>query len=171
MTITPDTKDWTWVIDRPCPECGFDAHGLPRTEVGDLLRASAAQWQQVLADESVGRRPSPTKWSPLEYACHVRDATEIYSVRLARMLAEDDPLYANWDQDSTALTGQYGEQDPALVSVEVMAAINEIAAAFDAVEGEQWQRTGRRSDGAVFTVDSFAGYFVHDLIHHLHDVR
>ena len=23
--ITPDTKDWTWVLDRPCPECGYDA--------------------------------------------------------------------------------------------------------------------------------------------------
>ena len=23
--IVPDTKDWTWVLDRPCEECGFDA--------------------------------------------------------------------------------------------------------------------------------------------------
>ena len=22
--ITPDTKDWTWVLERTCPECGFD---------------------------------------------------------------------------------------------------------------------------------------------------
>src|SRR4051794_791858 len=22
--VEPDTKDWTWVLDRPCPECGFD---------------------------------------------------------------------------------------------------------------------------------------------------
>jgi chromosome partitioning protein len=21
MTIIPDTKDWTWVLQRPCPEC------------------------------------------------------------------------------------------------------------------------------------------------------
>jgi hypothetical protein len=28
--ITPDTKDWTWVLERACPECGFDpaAQGL-----------------------------------------------------------------------------------------------------------------------------------------------
>ena len=24
MPITPDTKDWTWVMERPCPDCGFD---------------------------------------------------------------------------------------------------------------------------------------------------
>jgi len=24
MPIMPDTKDWTWVLRRACPECGFD---------------------------------------------------------------------------------------------------------------------------------------------------
>ena len=24
MTIPRDDKDWTWVLDRPCPECGLD---------------------------------------------------------------------------------------------------------------------------------------------------
>ena len=24
MPIVPDDKNWTWVLERPCPECGFD---------------------------------------------------------------------------------------------------------------------------------------------------
>ena len=36
--IEPDAKDWTWVLDRPCPECGFDARAFPREEVGAMLR-------------------------------------------------------------------------------------------------------------------------------------
>ncbi|HEY5013683.1 MAG TPA: DinB family protein, partial [Acidimicrobiia bacterium] len=32
--ITPDTKDWTWVLERPCPECGFDASAFAREQVG-----------------------------------------------------------------------------------------------------------------------------------------
>ena len=36
--------------------------------------------------------------------------------------------------------------------------------------GDQWQRTGSRSDGAAFTVATFARYFVHDPVHHLDDV-
>jgi hypothetical protein len=31
-------------------------------------------------------------------------------------------------------------------------------------------RPGRRSDGATFTAETFARYFIHDPIHHLHDV-
>ena len=44
------------------------------------------------------------------------------------------------------------------------------ASAFDAVAGAQWRRPGRRSDGASFTVETFAVYFLHDVVHHVHDV-
>src|SRR5690242_18838112 len=23
--VVPDTKDWTWTLERPCPDCGFEA--------------------------------------------------------------------------------------------------------------------------------------------------
>ena len=45
-----------------------------------------------------------------------------------------------------------------------------LADRFDGVTGGQWARTGVRSDGAHFTVESLARYLVHDLVHHLHDV-
>ena len=45
-----------------------------------------------------------------------------------------------------------------------------MAASFAAVEGDQWERPGRRSDGARFTVESFGRYFVHDRVHHVWDV-
>ncbi len=34
----------------------------------------------------------------------------------------------------------------------------------------QWQRTGTRSNGDAFTVDTLARYHLHDLVHHAHDV-
>jgi hypothetical protein len=86
------------------------------------------------------------------------------------MLAEDDPLFENWDQDATAIAGRYAEQDPATVSGELSGAAAASAARFDAVTGAEWTRTGRRSDGAVFTVESLGRYFVHDWTHHLRDV-
>ena len=38
------------------------------------------------------------------------------------------------------------------------------------VAPEQWQRAGRRSNGSVFTVASLGTYYLHDVVHHLHDV-
>jgi hypothetical protein len=171
--IAPDTKNWTWVLERSCPECGFDAATVPATRVAALLRDDAHVWARLLTgtNDVVRRRSNPNRWSALEYACHVRDVFVLFHTRLQLMLAEDDPLFDNWDQDATALAERYDRQDPALVSSELVAAAETLAAAFDAVEPEQWSRTGRRSDGSVFTVDSFSRYLIHDPIHHVWDVQ
>jgi hypothetical protein len=171
VTITPDTKDWTWVLNQPCPECGFDSRTITGRDVPALLRVNVAEWPAVLADPAVRGRRRPDAWSPLEYACHVRDVFRIYTYRLGLILTEDDPLFPNWDQDETAVAERYGEQEPETVSAELVAAGEALAAAFEAVPDDAWQRTGNRSDGAHFTVETFARYFVHDPIHHLHDVR
>ncbi len=170
--IVPDDKDWTWVLERPCPECGLDAGSVPPTVVGSMVRDNAAAWEQLLRrpDDELRRRPAPGRWAPLEYACHVRDVCSLYLERLVLMLNEDDPLYPNWDQDATALEARYREQDPATVSAELAAAAGALADAFDALGAAQWQRPGRRGDGATFTVATFSRYMVHDPVHHLWDV-
>jgi hypothetical protein len=168
--ITPDDKDWTWVLRRPCPECGFDTSGFERELIGTMVLANAAAWPRVLRRADVEQRPAVDVWAPLEYACHVRDVFRIYDERLDRMLRENDPQYANWDQDASAVAERYGEQNAVVVADELVAAAAQIAERFDGVTGDQWDRRGTRSDGAHFTVESFARYFIHDPVHHLHDV-
>jgi hypothetical protein len=170
LSITPDTKDWTWVLRRPCPECDYDASAVTTDEISARLRDCASRWRDVLARVDVLDRPAPDVWSPLEYGCHVRDVCRLYLERLDLMLTTDDPLYPNWDQDATAVEQRYGDQDPAVVSVELETAASALADRFARLSHDEWSRPGRRSDGAQFTVDSFARYFLHDVEHHLHDV-
>jgi len=109
-------------------------------------------------------------WSPLEYACHVRDVFAIATYRVGLMLEQDDPQFANWDQDTTAVEEQYAGQDPIVVLADLDGRATEFAAALEGVDDAQWSRCGRRSDGATFTVESFARYLLHDPVHHLTDV-
>jgi hypothetical protein len=171
MSIAPDTKDWTWVLARSCPECGYDAATVARSSLGARTRDALPHWQQALARPDAAVRPRPQVWSPLEYACHVRDVFRIFDERLRLMLDQDDPLFANWDQDAAATAGRYAEQDSRLVADEVQAAGETIAVRFDAVPPDAWTRPGRRSNGSIFTVESLGRYFLHDIEHHLHDVR
>ncbi len=168
--ITPDTKNWTWVVERPCPDCGLDTRALNREQIGTALRDNARQWPELLSRPGACDRPDPATWSTLEYGCHVRDVFRIFDRRLRLMLTEDDPLFPNWDQDATAVQERYAEQSPAVVAEEIVEAAARLAEGFDAVSGPQWDRRGRRSDGATFTVDTFARYLLHDPVHHLHDV-
>lgn len=165
-----DTKNWTWVLERPCPECGFDAAHFPADRVPDRLKQTIPAWKVALSRDDARRRPAPDRWSSLEYGCHVRDVYVIFDQRLQRMLSEDDPLFANWDQDASAIDNDYAGQDPEVVAVEIEQAANHLARRIESVTGGQWDRTGRRSDGSAFTVDSLTRYMIHDPIHHLHDV-
>ncbi len=169
--ITPDTKDWTWVLQRPCPECGYVASSMDPLAVGGALRATLPRWELALARPDAPRRPRPEVWSALEYGAHVRDVFRVFDTRLVSMLETDDPLFANWDQDATAVEDGYAGQDPVVVATELVDAGEAIAARFDSLTEDQLTRPGRRSDGAVFTVDTFARYFLHDVLHHLYDVN
>ncbi len=171
MPIVPDDKDWTWVLDRPCPACGLDLRDVAPETVADRLRANAASWASLLDHPAAAQRPSDDQWSALEYGCHVRDAFRRFDQRLALLLAEADPTFDNWDQDVTAIEERYGEQDPTVVAGEIVAAAAVLADGFDAVVGDQWLRPGRRSDGVRFTVASMARYALHDPVHHVWDVE
>ena len=158
------------MLNRRCPECGFDTSSFPRTDIPAMLRANAAAWPEALAAPRAADRLQPDTWSALEYGCHVRDVFRLYDHRLELMLTQDDPLFANWDQDETAAADRYGEQDPAQVARQLGAAAEKLAGRFAGVSADQWGRPGRRSDGAAFTVETFGRYFIHDPVHHLYDV-
>ena len=170
-TPEPDAKDWTWTLERPCPECGCDAATIEPVAIPALVRDAASRGPAVLARPDATRRPAPATWSPLEYACHVRDVHRLFQQRLELMLEQDDPTFANWDQDETALAERYWEQDPAVLATEVTESGADLADAYTRVGEGDWARTGVRSNGSTFTVDSLGRYLLHDLFHHVWDVR
>jgi len=86
------------------------------------------------------------------------------------MLTEDNPTFAYWNQDETAINDRYSEQDPEVVADELEAAAQRFVARIQLLTPEQYSRHGIRSDGAEFTVATFLQYFLHDVIHHLWDV-
>ena len=147
--VPGDGKDWTWVLERAVPRVRVRPGAL---DVADRAGAGAGQR---------GRRgracwPGPTPASGRGPTCGRRSSTAatsatcsaLFDTRLGLMLDEDDPQFANWDQDETAVAERYGEQDPAVVAAELAAAGDDVAASFAAVDGDQWDRRGRRSDGA-----------------------
>lgn len=170
--ILPDTKDWTWVLERKCDQCGFDTKTHVALAVPGLTRETAMEWKNLfLAGGVVGERPNENTWSPLEYACHVRDLFRLFHLRISLMKEEDNPIFDNWDQDETAISHRYNEQEPVACIEDLVASGYELADLIDGISPEEWKRTGRRTDGASFKIDTLVLYMIHDPIHHLWDVK
>jgi hypothetical protein len=170
MPIVPDEKDWTWVLTRPCPECSFDASTVTPSTVPGTIDSMLPRWRAVLRRPNAAERPDDHTWSALEYACHVRDVFSLFDQRLNLMLDSDDARFDNWDQDQTAVDKDYANADTAVVSAELTAEGKQAAESFAAVREAEWGRKGLRSNGSEFTVLTLSQYFLHDVIHHLHDV-
>ena len=72
------------------------------------------------------------------------------------MLGEDDPLFANWDQDATAVAERLRRPGPRCRGAgELAAAAELVAATYDGIRGDQWQRPRHGAATArVFTVET-----------------
>lgn len=170
MSIEPDSKDWTWVVERPCPDCGFEPATVIVEQLPDLIHENTRGWYTVLADADYAVRPAPHVWSRLEYACHVRDVHRLFAGRVRLMLDQDDPEIDKWDQDAVSLEQVYGEQDPATVGSELVEEAAEVAGLYASITGDRWRRTGRRNNGRSFTLATMGRYHLHDAVHHLWDI-
>lgn len=167
---TPDSKDWTWVLDSVCDECRQDVRGLEPRLIAGLVRDSVPRFAAALRRPDACTRPSPKVWSPLEYCAHVGDMYEVMNQRLELIVGQEAPTFANWDQDEAALRSDYAAQSPRLVVERLRATAEAFAVTLGTLRGAQLERPGFRSNGSAFTAATLARYAWHDAAHHLHDI-
>ena len=164
----PDSRDWTFVVDEGCAECGYVPHDPALT--GERLRAGVPRWAVVLERSDVAERPEPHVWSPLEYASHSRDLVRVLGERITVMLEEEGAPFADYDGEAEAVRQEFWSNDPAEVAREIAELTEATVEVLGRVSGDDWERTGLRGDGKPFTVTELSRYLLHDVEHHLHDV-
>jgi hypothetical protein len=158
-----------------CIDCDYAYDGLRRVDLADALRAFAPAFRARLSDTPDARlrsRPEPDVWSPLEYACHVRDVFRVQRERILLALVDDTPDFVPMRRDERALEERYNDQDAATVAGELAQAAEALAATLDALDDSGWVRTGVYNwpERQVRTVEWIGRHTVHEGRHHLHDV-
>ena len=172
MTIVPDEKDWTWVLRRPCPECGLDTSSFARAGIPAMIVANAAAWREPLAAADATRRPQARQvvTARVRLPCARRPE----AVRLPAQPDADrgrpalPELGPGRDRDRGPLRHpgpRHGRPTSSSAAAEAITGPLRLASAKRSGTAQ-----GRRSDGAAFTVETFTRYLVHDPVHHLYDV-
>jgi hypothetical protein len=166
-------QDWTDVVRTACPDCGLDPAAVPVDELAFELGRVADAWSALLVgtdDDALRTRPAPTVWSPLEYACHVRDVYSLFAQRILTTLREDEPDLGWWDHEAAVVEDAYNEQDVRAVADDLRRNAEVLAAALARVDGG-WERRAVRRGTEVFTVAGLARFALHEGGHHLADAR
>jgi hypothetical protein len=157
-----------------CPQCGF-SYAIGREEILPGLHSGTAAFLATFRtddDAAARRRPRPAVWSPLEYACHVRDVLVVQHDRVVLALETDEPTFVPMRRDERAVELRYNEQDPVAVADELAAASNAFADLYERMDDEQWVRCGVYNYPApqLRTMEWVAIHTVHELLHHRADI-
>jgi hypothetical protein len=157
-----------------CEGCGFVWESVPASDVSTRISDGAAALAALLAaGPPVTVRPSPGRWSVLEYGAHVRDVLLHVRDRLVFALVEENPSFKPLYRDERVELGLYGEDAPDAVAAELAMAAGLYGRAFRAASPEQLARPCQYAypTPRTRTVLWMSQQVVHEIEHHLGDAR
>ena len=128
-----------------------------RRRLIDQYRDGIAEVQRALEGASAAeldRRPAPSEWTAREVAHHLADSETMSTIRLRRLLAEDEPLIQAYDEKEFAKRLHYDR--PIEESIAVFAAVRTANAGLLGTLSEpEWQRAGTHSDDGPYSVETW----------------
>lgn len=118
-------------------------------------------------------RREASRWSPLEYGCHVRDMLLVQRERLLATRRLDKPVAEPMGRDERPDLDGYSEQDPADVARQLRDAAQMMAHDLARLSGTDWERTLTYTypSRAERSLGWLAIHTAHEVRHHLIDVR
>lgn len=128
-----------------------------RTDLIAMYAAGPDVIDQALAamtDIELDATEGPGEWSPRQVVHHLADSETTSTMRLRRLLAEDNPLIQGYDQDEFARVLHY-DRDIALSLALFRAVRASNAELLDRMSDADWQRCGTHSDSGSYTAEDW----------------
>ena len=146
-------------------------------EKQDLIAQYKAGYDEVvdgLKDfpaDSLTAHPIPGKWSAREIVHHLADSETVSSIRLRRLLTEDQPVIQGYDQDDYAARFQYNERDHAAALEAFHAARANTAQLLERMKDEDWKREGSHTESGRYTVEDWLKIYAVHAHNHAAQIR
>jgi hypothetical protein len=141
-----------------------------RVEIIKTLRASPVVLRALVAgvDEAgQRRRPEPGEWAIIEVVAHLADTEERALGRVRRMLAEDTPQLAPFDQEALAIQRHYLELDLEAELARLDQLRTQHLTVLETIDVPAWERTGRHGEHGELTVELYETHVAAEEVDHL----
>jgi hypothetical protein len=157
-----------------CRQCGFSYDLSQSTNAANTIRTDAVDLATVLrrTDVDLAARPESSVWSPLEYACHVRDVLFVQRERVLLARRTHQPTLEQMGRDERVEHDGYADQDPSDVARQLTDAAQLFAHVLSRLSPPDWERTlvYNYPQPTVRTLRWVAVHTLHEVRHHLGDV-
>jgi hypothetical protein len=158
-----------------CDECGFEYHLSEATTTGGAITDGVAELVRSLTDgrSDVNARRQPQTWSPLEYACHLRDVMLVQREQVLLARRRDRPTFEPMGRDTRVEHDGYAEQHADDVARQLTDAALMFTNVLSRLRPDDWERTVTYSypTATERSLRWVAVHTLHEVRHHLLDVR
>lgn len=108
--------------------------------------------QGISQDDATTYRDGPDGWTVAEILGHLLDFSVIFYERAQRILNEEMPVLEKYDQDQLVRDRRYNERDIQEIFAELTANFERMAAFFEGMADDQWDRAGIHPEQGHFTL-------------------
>ncbi|MEU7630258.1 DinB family protein [Nocardia sp. NPDC049220] len=140
-----------------------------------MAREHAVEYADLLGGDPdrLRQRRQPEVWSPLEYACHVRDVLLAQRERVLAARRTDNPPATLMGRDERVEHDGYAEQDPTDVARQIRDAAALFANVLERLGDADWERTLMFAypEQQKRSLRWLALHTLHELRHHLLDMH
>ncbi|MEU7215791.1 DinB family protein [Nocardia iowensis] len=140
-----------------------------------MAREHAVEYADLLLTDSpkLRRRPRAEVWSPLEYACHMRDVLLLQRERALAARRMTTPEATPMGRDERAEHDGYADQRPSDVGRQIRDAAQLFANVLERLSGDDWERTliFPYPEPQEQSLRWLALHTLHELRHHLLDMH
>ena len=133
----------------------------------DLLRTYAAAADEIrrlvepLTEVELDRRPvdEPDGWTPRQVVHHLADSEMTSAIRLRRLLAEDAPVIAAYDENAFARCLHYDDR-PIGPSLDALAAARSTSLQLlERLTEDDWGRAGTHTESGRYGVEDWVAIY------------
>lgn len=157
-----------------CSECGFVYDTIPAREVADAITNEVRTITALLdAASSPEVRRDAATWSPLEYACHVRDVLLVQRERVLTARREELPEFGAMGRDERVDHDGYATQGVDDVARQLQDAALLFGNVLDRLGADDWNRRAVYSypTRQERSLEWVAVHTLHEVVHHVLDIR
>ncbi len=143
----------------------------------ELIAKYAAGYDEVIAalegfqPENLTAHPIAGKWSAAEIVQHLADSEMTSAIRLRRLLVEDRPVIAGYDQDLFATRLLYNERDTAPALEAFRAARSTTVQLLERMTEEDWLREGTHTESGRYTAEDWLRIYAAHAHGHADQIR
>jgi DinB superfamily len=123
-----------------------------------------------LTDAELDKRPADDAWTAREVVHHLADSETTSYLRLRKLLAEDQPVIAAYDEAQYAKVLHYDR--PIEPSLQVLRAVRQSSAdLLDALEPHEWDRSGVHSESGRYDIETWLRIYAAHAHDHADQIR